>query len=306
MKLKLIMNPGSRSGKGRRLWETWFAALRAAGVPFESIVTERPGDAFEIAKAPDDTNIVVAVGGDGTINEVLDGVMQSGNPKLRMGVLYSGTSPDFCSFHGIPVEPRKAIASLAANIVRSVDVVRIEHSEYDGSRKLAHFGCGCNIGLGADVARLANRTRKFLGDRLGTGISVIRALITSQQIDLELHIDGIQHPLSSVNNLSILKCPYIASGLKLNLDLLPDDGTLQLIGLQARSKTDLFSLLPGFYSGNAVSSQSLFIRKCFGIRIDSQQRQEIEYDGDPHGFLPAEIHILPRALKLIGSSHDGI
>ena len=74
----------------------------------------------------------VAVGGDGTINEVLDGLAQSGDPRRKMGVLYSGTSPDFCRFHGIPTEPAAALACLIQGKARPVDVVRIAYADADG------------------------------------------------------------------------------------------------------------------------------------------------------------------------------
>jgi len=298
------MNPGSRSGKGQKLWKIWESSLRDSGMTFDSVVTQGPGDAFRICMASHDIDVLVAVGGDGTISEVLDGIIQSGNPQLRLGVLYSGTSPDFCRFHGIPVDPQKAVATLISGRTRNVDVVRIKHSVANGAGRISHFGCSCNIGLGASVARFSNQVRWVLGDGLGTSMAVIRALMLSTPIDLDLEIDGEKQSLARVNNISILKNPYIASGLKLNLNIMPDDGTLQLVGIQARSRMGLCALLPGFYSGKAASSRCVFIRKCTRIRVHSRQPQEVEYDGDPRGYLPVEIQVLPRALKLIGGSYE--
>lgn len=298
------MNPGSRSGKGKKLWKIWEASLHDSNMTFDSMVTQGPGDAFRICKTSYDIDVLVAVGGDGTINEVLDGVIQSGNPRARMGVLYAGTSPDFCRFHGIPVDPRKAVAALISGRTSNVDVVRIQHSAANGSEQISHFGCGCNIGLGASVARFSNRIRRVLGDGLGTWAAVIRALMLSAPIDLDVEIDGEKQSFARVNNLSILKNPRLASGLKLDLNLAPNDGGLQLVVIQARSRMGLCALLPGFYSGKAALSRDVFIRKCARIRICSGQQQEIEFDGDPRGYLPVETQILPRALKLIGGSYE--
>ena len=297
--MKLIMNPGSRSGKSRKLWKVWESGLRSEGLAFESIVTGGLGDAFRICRQLTGEDTAVAVGGDGTINEVLDGVVQSGNPRLKMGVLYSGTSPDFCRFHGIPTNPEKALRCLIAGNVKRVDVARIEYSLENGKKCTAHFGCGCNIGLGASVARSANQMRRFLGDCLGTGLAAVKAIMKSDPVDLDLDIDGVHRSFAKVNNISILKSPYIASGLKLNVDLKPDDGRLMLAALSGLSRRGLCSVLPGFYTGNAVDSQAVSLTQCERVSIRAAGRQEIEFDGDPRCCLPAAIQILPKALTLI-------
>jgi len=304
MKLLLIMNPGSRSGKGQRLWHTWESGLRDAGIAFERVQTERAGHAFALAREANGCDTVVAAGGDGTINEVLDGVMQSGNPALRMGVLYSGTSPDFCRFHGIPVDPRAALATLVAGRVRQVDVARIVYAAGTRGTCTAYFGCGCNIGMGAAVARVSNRIRRFTGDTLGTGLAVLRAALSNRAADLELEIDGVRECLPHTNNLSVLKSPYIASGLKLNLALEPDDGTLALIAVAGKGRLGLCKTLPGFYSGRAASAPGVLVQHCARVAVRAAAPQEIEFDGDPRGFLPVEIEVQPKALNLIGKCHE--
>lgn len=295
----LIMNPGSRAGRGKRLWGRWETGLREAGVRFDTAHTGAPGDAFELARAASSYGVVVAVGGDGTINEVLDGVAQSGKRGLRMGVLYSGTSPDFCRFHGIPTEPEKALEILVAGKARTVDVARIAHHDENGVERVAHFGSSCNIGMGAAVARYSNRWRRFTGDTVGTAASVVRALAVNARVDLDLNIDGQTHRLEQTNNLTIAKNPYLASGLKLALDVQPDDGRLWLVGVHGKGRLGMCGLVPKFYSGTVTHAPSIFLQPCSSVTVRSSQRQEIEFDGDPRGFLPARIEIVPEGLNLI-------
>ena len=288
------------------MWDGWESGLRRAGVAFERAVTVGPGDALRISRESRDVDAVVAVGGDGTINEVLDGLAQSGDPRRRMGVLYSGTSPDFCRFHGIPTEPAAALACLVEGKARPIDVVRIAYAGADGGRRVAHFGCSCNIGLGAAVARFANRWRKLLGDGLGTGLAVVRAIVRSAPVDLELDVDGERLALPRVNNLSTLKNPFLASGLRLNVDLRPDDGRLVLAAVHGKNPAGLCVLLPGFYSGRAAASDAVLMKPCSQVSVRASVPAEIEFDGDPRGFLPAEIRILPRALNLIGTIDERV
>lgn len=302
MKMRLIMNPGSRSGQGRRLWVFWEAGLRGAGIEYETAQTEAPGHAFQLARDTRQADTIVAVGGDGTINEVLDGVLQAGRPELRMGVLYAGTSPDFCRYHGIPVEPAAALAALLQEAPKQVDAAHIAFTGPDGVPAEAHFGCGCNIGLGARIARVSNRLRRYVGDTTGTGLAAIDAVLGTSPVPLEVEADGESCPLAAVNNLSILKNPFLASGLRLNVDLRPDDGRLCLVAVHGRSRTGLLGLMPGFYSGRAAGDPGIFQKSCTRVRIRSDRPCEIEFDGDPRGFLPADIRLLPRALNLIGGA----
>lgn len=304
MTLRLIMNPTSRSGRGRRRWAAWEQTLRQSGTGFECTVTSGPGDAARLAGEANPGDTLVAVGGDGTISEVIDGMIRSGKPDLKLGVLYAGTSPDFCRFHNIPVDPSAAIQTLLKGNTAAVDAVQIDYRRRDGSPATAVFGCSSNIGLGAAVADFANRNRRFLGDTLGTGLGVLRAVLQSNPMDLSLEIDGVETTLPQVRHLAVLKNPHIASGLKLNLDLHSNDGRLAVAAIHGVSRRGLVQLLPGFYSGTAAESSSLFIRHAVQIRIRAAQPVSVEFDGDARGLLPADIRILPKTIRLIGGSNE--
>lgn len=300
MKYLLILNPGSRSGRGRAHWPWLQERLTSAGVRFRAAVTAAPGDAAKLAlgAAPDETP--VAVGGDGTINGALDGLLRSGRPDPVLGVFYTGTSPDFCRFNGVPTEPEAALRALLEGASAPRDAARIAYRGPDGAGLAAHFGCSCNIGLGAAVARRANTYRRWLGDAMGTGLAVLRALAGKRAPDLTLVLDGQAYPLRAVDNLTVAKNPHIASGLKLALDLRPDDGRLCALAVHGRTRLGLLRLVPAFYSGAVAADPSVFLRFCSKIEVRSAAPCEVEFDGDPRGLLPAEIEILPKAYRLIG------
>jgi diacylglycerol kinase family enzyme len=266
----------------------------------ERCLTESLAHAVELARDSRGVDGVVAVGGDGTINAVLDGVLQSGRSDLSMGVLYSGTSPDFCRFHGIPLEPEAAVRALLSGRQRLVDVARIAFRDRADAPVTAHFGCGSNIGLGAAIARRANRMRRFLGDGLGTGLAAVVALLRVPARDLTVEGEGQAHELPQCNNLSILKSPFMASGLKLDLGLRPDDGELCAVAVSGKHPAGLLRLLPGFYTGRAVRDPALRVWRCRRLVVRGPAATEVEFDGDPRGFLPATVEILPKSLILLG------
>lgn len=297
------MNPGSRSGRGKHLWKTLECGLKQAGVDYTSVFTERVGHATELARTAE-SDVVVAVGGDGTINEVLDGIIKSENVNLKMGVLYSGTSPDFCKFQRIPIRPEEAVAALLSGHTHRVDVARITYHDASGTEQIAHFGCSCNIGMGASVARFANKWRRYLGDVCGTGTGLVYTIARNLRVDVDMEIDGHAVHLPEVNNLTIAKNPHVASGLKLQLDLHTDDGNLSIVGVHAKGRAGILGLLPKFYSGAVTTDPDTFLTQCKSVTITTNERQEIEFDGDPRGFLPAKIEILPQALSLIGGTNE--
>jgi diacylglycerol kinase family enzyme len=300
MTMLLIMNPSSRSGRGRRLWPEWRRGLGARGIAFDCAETGHPGHARELARSAPAGCMPVAVGGDGTINEVLDGVMQREPSQRRMGVLYSGTSPDFCRFHRIPVEPAAALDALASGRASTVDVARLTYRSADGAERAGHFGCGCNVGLGSAIARVSNRVRRYLGDTFGTGAALLLAVARAKPVELELQVDGSSIRLAGATHLAVLKNPYIASGLRVAVDLRPDDGRLAVIGIHGQGRWGLLRRLPGFYTGRVAEAPGIFRLACDRISVRSRSPVDVEFDGDPQGQLPVEIKVLPRALALAG------
>lgn len=294
--MQIIANPTSRSGRGRQLWQSWRQSLQTQAIPCNWHVSASEPDCIEQARLADNT--AVAVGGDGTINAVLNGVMRANAPK-RMGVLYAGTSPDFCRFHHIPVEPQAALQTLLNGQTRQVDVGLVCHTDDNGNSYESYFASSCNIGIGSTVAAFANRHRRYWGDTLGTGLGLLKALLVHRPFGARLELDGNHFTFERVNHIIIMKNPYIASGLKVNAELLPDDGKLLAIVIHGYARLALFKLVAAFYKGTLLQKPGVFAHFCHTAAVTPTTRQPLEFDGDPHGFAPATITLKPKALSLI-------
>ena len=307
--ITLIANPASRSGRGKRLWADWEGALLNQGVNYVLRTTTSIADCREQARrACRDSSIVVAVGGDGTINAVISGMMAgraeraragSGRPFPPLGVLYAGTSPDFCRFHGIPTSPREAVRALLAAKARAVDIASISFTGSGEKADAEYFACGCNIGLGSATAVFANSWRKYFGDGLGTGLGLIRAMVRHKPFACRLTTDGTIKDFAHANHVMILKNPHIASGLRVDLDLAADDGSLVAVVVHGHSRSGLLSLLPRLYSGKLEGREGIYLQRCSSARVETDWPQPVEFDGDAHGAGPVSIRILPNALELL-------
>ncbi|MCD4658378.1 MAG: hypothetical protein K8S87_12655 [Planctomycetes bacterium] len=294
--MRLILNPSSRSGKGKKLWNLWKKSFEKAHIDFECCETKSERHAFELAK--ESKNDVVSVGGDGTINQVLNGVLESDNYK-SMGVLYAGTSPDFCTFHNIPIDPQNAFNILKTHKEKKVDVVEISYQNIKGECINKYFACSSNIGLGADIARFANKWRKLYGDTMGTGLGVFKSIIQHNTFSSTVIINNQEYNFNNTNHIFIIKNPFIASGLKLNLNINPDDGNLYVMILHGLSRFKLILMLKNFYTGKIKENNNIFIKTCTSVAVKTPNKKEIEFDGDPKGFTDISVKIVPRKLSLI-------
>ena len=306
MRYFLVCNPGSRAGKSGRLIEIYRRLLASSGAEFEYEPTRSMEDAEAIASvaARNGAGTVVAVGGDGTINRVINGICGSGAAMADLGVLYAGTSPDFCRFHGIPTNPELAVEALLSGRTAEVDLCAIETREIPdagGKNARTFFGCSSNTGLGAGVAERSNRYRGSIGDFAGTLLATFTTLVSSRGNDYTITIDGEKKIFTNVLNITVGKNPYIASGLKLDIDIARDDGFLYYFIISGIGKASFLFNLPRVYTGDISRDRRFLVGKAHQVEIEPEGcRVQTEFDGDAAGWCPARIKICPRAIRLRG------
>lgn len=307
----LVINPGARGGRGWRIAARYRALLQAGGArSFASLecgYTRTLEDAGSLARQAlaRGCDTIVAVGGDGTINRVLGAFLDPAcaGAQARLGVLYAGTSPDFCRFHRLPIDPAAAVAVLCRGVARPIDVGRIEHRDALGRRRVEHFASSVNIGLGAGIAARANRLRPRLGDFGGTLLASVIAIAGQGPRRMRLLLDGEAIDLPPALNISVGKNPHLAGGLKLDIPMTADDGRLFVFAVCGVGRHQLLAALPRIYSGRITRDARFLLRRASVVRIEPVAgEQEIEFDGDPAGWCPAEIRVLPRAVRLIGGA----
>src|SRR5438094_2095739 len=192
-----IVNPASGAGKAGREWagiESW---LPSSGLPYEVALTTRPLEATEIAQRAvrESRPVVVAVGGDGTLNEVVNGFFRNGAPlptTTKLAMVPLGTGGDFRRTLPIPTDTRQAIDVLRSGMVRRLDAGCVTYQAADGATGVRHFINIADAGLGGDVVYKVNRGSKRLGAltyKVGSGL----ALLTYKNKPMTMVIDGSTH-----------------------------------------------------------------------------------------------------------------
>jgi diacylglycerol kinase family enzyme len=311
----LVINPGSRHGHSRAIAERYLALLaegtraEASGGRAGTIdhgYTRCLDDAGTLTRRAlaEGYETIVAVGGDGTINRVVSALVEAGplSARARLGVLYSGTSPDFCRFHGIPTDPAAAAGVLLDGNARPIDVCRIEHRDAASQPRVDHYASSANIGLGAGIAARANRMRPRLGDFLGTLLASVITIARTGPRRVRLVVDGEELDVAPALNITVGKNPHLAGGLKLDVEVVPGDGQMFVFTLCGIDRAQLLYALPRIYSGRIARDPRFILRRARTVLVEPLEGTlRTEFDGDPAGWCPAEISVLPGAVRLIGA-----
>lgn len=274
----VLANPSSHGGRSGRI----LSLLRELLSEGEFVVLKNIEEASRLAREATGYEAVVACGGDGTVNAVARGVLANRDNALKFGVLYTGTSPDFCREHGIPTDAEEAVAVLRAGVVREIPVLTANGDP---------FFCSMNLGMGAMVAATANRLRPLLGDALGTLWPVLREVLHGRRYDVQVNGEKI----CNVAHAFVTRMPRIAGGLKVALPPLADD-EYALWFARDVSRFGCLRIVWNLYRGNPCGE----LRVLRGqTTFASVNHVALEYDGDPHGALPVAVGFAPRRLRLL-------
>jgi diacylglycerol kinase family enzyme len=307
-----IVNPNARGGRTRQQLDELRKELELHNIFYDVRLPENLDHASILAREANlaGYHTIVAVGGDGTINRVLNGFFTPDGSRLsraRLGVIHIGTSPDFCRSYGVPRELSRAVAALASGVSKPIPVGHVSFATQDSAglsniQKTAVFACCANAGFGASLARLANGgIRKRFGDFAGTFLCLLRVLRHFCPVTVHLEVDGQVRQLSRVYNLAVGRSRFVASGLQVRHQLQSTDSLLYLVCLRNISWRNLIPAVWSLYSGRPIkNSPYLSMEYAHSVAMRSVgQTVELEFDGDPAGWCPAEFRVAPEPIDLL-------
>ena len=307
MKCHLILNPRSKGGKAASQFEKIFRLMTVAGIEYDYIMADTYAKIREasINAHAGEYDAIVAVGGDGTINAVVNGFYdENGTTRSdkKMGVIYTGTSPDFCKSYGVPLGLEEAVNTIRMGVVRKIRIGRIR-LRTDPARDITefrYFSCCASIGIGAMVAAKANRFRKHLGDTSGTLAAILSSLFKFHPVEMIIKTGSEERLIARVTNIFVGRTKYIASGLRVKEPMADNDGRFYIVCVKNLNLARLPGLLRQLYSGNISNSPVLDLSYSDRVSIFSKNEGTgVEFDGDPAGFIPCTIEIAISPLNLI-------
>ena len=299
-----IVNPSAAAGGAGREWATIESWLPSTGLKYEAALTTGPLEATAITERAvrESRPVVVAVGGDGTLNEIVNGFFHNGAPiptTTKLAMLPLGTGGDFRRTLNIPLDHRSAIQVIASGVPRRLDAGCVSYQAADGSTGVRHFINIADAGLGGDVVHRVNNGSKRLGT-LTFKVASLMALLAWKNKAMNVVVDGVSHDLKA-QQVVIANCQYFGGGMRMAPTASPTDGVFDVILVGNAGKIETIRGMNAVMSGEHLDQHNPNIQLMYGKRIavSSQETVRIDLDGEDPGFLPALFEIQPSAIEFI-------
>jgi diacylglycerol kinase (ATP) len=297
--LVLIANP--RSGRGRvgeELPEVE-RQLNAQGLQYRIVATEGPGHATEAAREAlrAGERFLVAAGGDGTVQEVVNGMLEDDRPVVDeavLGVIAAGSGCDFVRTFGLPGDASRSVRHLAGERLFAIDVARVEYR--DGERPTVRYSPNiAEVGLGGAVVARAHRLPRWIG-RSRYFLGFWLSLGGFRPSELEVRVDRKTYS-GRANNVVIANCQFYGGGMKISPRSYPGDGYLD-VQISTGPKSEAFTLIPKIYRGEHVPHPHIREFRGRVVTVNADRPLPVEADGEVLGTTPATFTVVPQAIRL--------
>jgi YegS/Rv2252/BmrU family lipid kinase len=298
----VIVNPRSGGGLNEKHWASVLGPLTDGLGVFDTRFTEAPGHARTIAheESAAGRKLVVALGGDGTISEVADGLVTAGG-GAEMGVIPRGTGGDFRRTLGIENELFAAAERVRKSVPRKVDVGRIRFVAHGGGETTRHFINVASFGFSSAVAQRANDSSKRLGGRFSFLSAVVRSLLTYDNAEVTVSVDGGEARRMTLLLAAVGNGRFFGGGMKICPEAKLDDGSFDLVAVGDLGRLEVLAKIHRIYSGDHLSMKEVRSVRCRNLRVapvEPEVEIPVEVDGETPGRLPASFEILEGALRL--------
>jgi len=312
-KTVVVVNPRSAGGALERRWPEMARVLRRELGGIEAVLTTGPRDATRLAREAiaAGAELIVAVGGDGTIHEVVNGFFDDdGKPAgsgAALGILPFGTGGDFRRTAGIPREIDAAAAVLRAHKTRVIDVGRLEYRKHDGGGTgRSMFINSASGGMAGLVDQVANSSSKIAGGQISFLIASARAWLKYRRLPVRLVFDGKEDDAVEVKmvNVAVTNGRYFGGGMFVAPNAELDDGLFDVITIGDLSPLEVAMHFPKLYKGTHLAVPNISVRRAARVEISPLGGEVLlDVDGEQLGVLPATFTVVPRALTLVVPEH---
>ncbi len=286
----VILNP--RAGTARDVETLQQELQRLGNITLHT--TEDSGDAQRLARASldDGCTLVIAAGGDGTINEVVNGLAHN-FAQARLGIIPLGTGNDFVRSINVPTDLNSALDVLVEQRVESLDVVRVTSDE---ARYFINVSAGGFSGLVDE--KLTAEMKQNWGP-LAYLRSAAMALPNLTDYHTFITFDDQEQQEFSVYNIVVANARYVAGGIPIAPTAEMDDGLFDVMIVPVASVPKLALLVPKILLGQHMEDELISFRRAKKLRVESQPKMWFNADGELVGNEPSTFEVLPKALKVI-------
>jgi diacylglycerol kinase (ATP) len=287
-----LVNPASANGKTGKRWPEIARAAHAAGLRGEAIFSEAPGELGELARgaADEGATLLVVVGGDGTIHEVVNGI--AGREGIELALIPRGTGWDFARGHEIPKGLPDALRIAQDGEAKPFDLGRATYAQ--GSAWFANIA---SVGMSGAVAAKANSTTKALGAKTSYLMALGVVFARWKNVHLRVRVDDHERD-ALMEDVIVAVGRYLAGGMKITPDAEPDDGLFDVLLIGDVTKTELVRVMPKIYRGTHLPHPKGELLRGSRVSIEADEPLPIQLDGEQPGTTPVSFEIVPAAIRL--------
>jgi YegS/Rv2252/BmrU family lipid kinase len=290
-----LVNPASANGATGKRWPKLRVRANELGLDGDERLSEGPGHLSELAReAAADGRLIVVVGGDGTLNEVVNGIVGT---RAEVAVLPNGTGQDFGRTHEIPANFDDAVRVALGGVAKEVDLGRAFFIAPDGTQASRVFANVGSAGMSGAVAARANAGSKALGGRTTFYYALVREFLAWDNTDVTVTFEG-GHRRGPMHDVIVANGRWHGGGMKLAPDAHPADGEFDIVLIGDVGKLDFVTTSPKLYKGGHVAHHKVEVVRSGHVEVDAAEPIPLELDGEVAGTTPARFEIVPNGLRL--------
>ncbi len=299
-----IVNPCAAGGKSQGIWEDYKSRLGLAGINFEFSRTERPCHAGSLTVQAIEKGYrnFVAVGGDGTLNEILNGLCSQETvpaDQICLTQIPVGTGNDWRKTHDLPGDPEDMIQLLKSGIKGKQDIGCVTYRDDSGAEQIHYFLNIAGLGFDAVVAAATNKAKeKGRSGKLTYLLCLLKSLVGYKLIPMRLEVDGEKF-FADVLSMSVAICQYNGGGMKQAPDAIPDDGLFDVTVISEFNTLEIVRHINKLYDGSFTKLPKVHTFRGKHVKIDADPYALLEADGESLGRTPFEFRILPVSLGIL-------
>jgi diacylglycerol kinase (ATP) len=266
------------------------------GLAGETLFSERPGHLIELARqaVAGGARLVVAVGGDGTLNEVVNGVAGC---DVDLATIPLGTGMDFVRTHGIPTSFDDAVRVALTGSPRTIDAGRVRYRTWGGEDAERWFANVGSVGMSGAVAQRVNGMSKVLGGKATFFYALTRVFLEWENTDVTVKLDDCERR-GRMHDVVVANGVWHGGGMMLAPGAEPDDGLFDVVLIGDVGKVDFLTTAPKIYRGKHVAHPKVDVVRSARVEVDAAERLPIEVEGEQVGTTPAVFEIVPGALRV--------
>lgn len=303
-RIALIVNPNSSNRATSKEWPRIEARARERLGSFETFITTGPGHATRLARqvALSGVDIVVCVGGDGTLNEVINGIMDEDRPlgpDIMVGFIPRGTGCDFVRSISIPKDLDRALDNILSLRSCCIDLGKLTYQDHEGETSVRYFHNVASFGLGGEVDERVNRTTKVFGGFLSFIWATLIGILRYEKKSVHLRVDDHFDEEVTTWNIAVANAQYHGGGMWVAPGANLSDGLFQLTVIGDLNIAGVFWNLPRLYNGTIYEHKKITKLTGRHITASSMQSVLIDMDGEQPGQLPVTVEIVPAAIRII-------